>query len=250
MSWCQCPVWALPPALSYFRISLRMPVLQLTQKHFLNVSAVSRWAFTKQGGYLGSTFALERTFTTYLEALDDRFPLLMGQASDPRFGVMHTWELSLDALAVQHRAQARPLLRILPCFAPSAEITFALLDLQVLGDELGMADTSVRSGLEALLSVGLLGLGATPGPNEIPSVVVHPLVAAASTQHLDVDVTAAASRAVRVATGRLRPDDPDDWPIWLRLLPHVRSLLCLPPAALDDRGLSAIAWAVLSLVRH
>ncbi|MGW4873758.1 tetratricopeptide repeat protein [Streptomyces chartreusis] len=198
------------------------------------------------GGYLGSAFALERTFTAYLEALDDRLPLLMGQASHPRSGVTHTWELSLDALAVQHRAQARPLLRILSCFAPSADITSALLDLQVLGDDLGMTDTSVRNGLEALLSVGLLELGATPGPNETPSVVVHPLVAAASRQHLSVDVTTAASRAARVATSRLRPDDPDDWPIWLRLLPHVRSLLCLPPAALDDRGLSAIAWAVVS----
>ncbi|MCT9004750.1 tetratricopeptide repeat protein [Streptomyces rhizosphaerihabitans] len=198
------------------------------------------------GVYLGSPFALERTFTSYLEALDDRFPLLMGQASGPRSGVTHTWELSLDALAAQDRAQARPLLRILSCFASSADITSALLDLQVLGDGLGMADTSVRSGLEALLSVGLLELGATPDPNEVASVVVHPMVAAASRQHLDVHVTTAAARALRVATGRLRPDDPEDWPIWLRLLPHVRSLLCLPPAALDDRGLAAIAWAVVS----
>ncbi|WP_175647244.1 tetratricopeptide repeat protein [Streptomyces cyaneochromogenes] len=198
------------------------------------------------GVYLGSPFALERTFSSYLEALDDRFPLLMGQASDPRSGVTHTWELSLDALAAQDRAQARPLLRVLSCFAPSADITSSLLDLQVLGDGLGMADMSVRSGLEALLSVGLLELGATPGCEEAASVVVHPLVAAASRQHLDVYITTAAARALRVATGRLRPDDPEDWPFWLRLLPHVRSLLCLPPAALSDRGLAAIAWAVVS----
>ncbi|SEB58212.1 tetratricopeptide repeat protein [Streptomyces sp. PAN_FS17] len=203
-------------------------------------------ALHQAGDYLASPFAVERTFTAYLEALDDRFPLLMGQASDPRSGVTHTWELSLDALAVHGSAQTRPLLRVLSCFAPSADIASALLDPRVLGQDLGIPETSVRSGLEALLSVGLLELGTAPGPNEIAGVVVHPLVAAASRQHLDLQITAAAAHALRVAAGRLRPDAPEDWPIWLRLLPHVRSLLCLPPAALDDRGLSAITWAVVS----
>ncbi|WP_435221858.1 tetratricopeptide repeat protein [Streptomyces sp. Tue6028] len=198
------------------------------------------------GRYLGSPFALDRTFTSYMAALDDRFPLLMGQATDPRSGVTQTWELSLDSLAAQDRAHARPLLRTLSCFASSVDIAAPLLDLQVLGDGLGMADMSVRNGLEALLSVGLLELGATPDLDEVVSVAVHPLVAAASRQHLDVHVTTTAARALRVATGRLRSDAPEDWPVWLRLLPHVRSLLRLPPAALDDGGVAAIAWAVVS----
>ncbi|WP_143669592.1 tetratricopeptide repeat protein [Streptomyces sp. Ag82_O1-15] len=198
------------------------------------------------GRYLGSPFALERTFTSYLAALDDRFPLLMGQTTDPRSGVTQTWELSLDSLAAQGRAHARPLLRTLACFAPSVDITSMLLDLQVLGDGLGLADMAVRSGLEALLSVGLLELGAPPDPDEVASLAVHPLVAAASRQHLDAHIAATAARALQVATGRLRSDAPEDWPVWLQLLPHVRSLLCLPPAALDSGGLAAIAWAVVS----
>lgn len=198
------------------------------------------------GGYLGSPFALERTFTAYREALDDRFPLLMGRASDPRSGVVHTWELSLDALAAHDRAPARPLLRILSCFAPAADITSALLDLQALGDDLGITAGEVGGALEALLSVGLIELGTISGPDDIPSVVVHPLVAAASRQHLHVPLTTTAARALRVATRRLRPDDPDDWPLWLQLLPHLRSLLSLPPAALDTGGLAAIARAVVT----
>ncbi|MFF1643046.1 tetratricopeptide repeat protein [Streptomyces sp. NPDC058246] len=198
------------------------------------------------GVYLGSPFASERTFTVYLEALNDRFPRLMSSGGDPRSGVTHTWELSLDALAAQGRGQARPLLRVLSCYAPSADITSALLDPQVLSDSLGTTEMSVRSGLEALLSVGLLELGATPDTDEVTGVVVHPLVAAASRQHLDIHVTTAAARALRVATGRLRPDNPQDWPTWLRLLPHVLSLLSLPPATLSDEGLSATAWAVVS----
>ncbi|WP_326654765.1 tetratricopeptide repeat protein [Streptomyces sp. NBC_01750] len=198
------------------------------------------------GVYLGSPFAAERSFTSYLEGLNDRFPALLSAGSEPRSEVTQTWEVSLDALAAQGRAQARRLLRVLSCFAPSVEIGSPLMDLNTLSECLGRPGTAeVRAGLEALLSVGLLEWGATPNRRADAGVVVHPLVAAASRQHLTVQVASAAASLIRSATDRLRHDNPEDWSVWLSVFPHVRSLLTLSPAVLDDDGLATIAWAVV-----
>jgi hypothetical protein len=105
------------------------------------------------GSYLSSLFVAERSFTAYQAGLDDRLPSILGAGEDPRSAVPSTWELSLDALAASGTSQARPLLRVLSCFAPSVEISPVLMNHALLARVCGGdQDTAgVRAGLEALL---------------------------------------------------------------------------------------------------
>jgi tetratricopeptide (TPR) repeat protein len=191
------------------------------------------------GSYLSSPFVAERSFTAYRAGLDDRLPRILGAGEDPRSAVASTWELSLDALAASGTGQARPLLRVLSCFAPSVEISPVLMDHAILarvcaGDQ---DPAGVRAGLEALLSVGLIEPRLEAG--QVPGVVIHPLVAAASRLHLSAETTTLAARLLQSATASLRPES--DWPVWLSILPHLRSVLGLAPAVFDDQALALLA---------
>src|SRR6266545_2962035 len=81
-----------------------------------------------------------RTFESYREALDrDPAPGRMlgpdrgtGPAREPRTTVMQTWEMSLDALANDGLPQARALLRLLSCYAPTTPIPHELLAPELL----------------------------------------------------------------------------------------------------------------------
>ena len=87
------------------------------------------------GSDLDSDAALRRTFGDYTRALDDSdhpHRLLtsrprIGLLTDSRSVVMQTWELSLDDLAAQGFPQARPLLRVLSCFAWATPIPRRML---------------------------------------------------------------------------------------------------------------------------
>ena len=46
-----------------------------------------------------------------------------------------TWELSLDALEAQGTGQARPLLRVLSCFASAVPVPALLLDRERAGGD-------------------------------------------------------------------------------------------------------------------
>jgi tetratricopeptide (TPR) repeat protein len=201
-------------------------------------------ALRHAGSYLASPFVGERLFIAYADALDDRFPRLLGQGADARSTVTRTWEISLDALAASGRLQARPLLRVLACFAPSAEISPLLLDPTILDRVcMGTGEDGVRTGLEALLSMALIETRSSPGDPHRPGVVVHPLVAGVSRLHVDTEVTATAATLVEAATRRIGGDQPHEWPAWLDLLPHLRALLGLAPAVLDEIGLAAVGVA-------
>ncbi|MBN6051958.1 tetratricopeptide repeat protein [Nonomuraea sp. RK-328] len=199
-------------------------------------------ALAHAGAHIAPPFTEERTFATYLRALDDRFPSLMGESP-----VVDTWEVSLDALAAHGHSQARPLLRVLSCFAPSIEIHPAFLDPVVLGrvcdDQRG-----VRPGLEALASMNLIDTGPVPG-HARHGVVVHPIVAAACRLRLTTEITSIAAAAMEGATEHLRHDEMAHWPIWASLLPHVAELVGLTPAILDDDALAAIARSAARLCR-
>ena len=113
-------------------------------------------------------------------------------------------------------------------------VALALLARVCGGDQ----DTAgVSAGLEALLSVGLI----EPrfGSGQVPGIVKHPLVAAASRLHLSAETTAAAARLLQSAVASLRPES--DWPVWFNILPHLRSVLGLAPAAFDDQALALLA---------
>ena len=197
------------------------------------------------GSQLASGFAAEPTFADYLEALDDRFGRLMGHGpADDRATVTSTWELSLDALAAKGCPQARPLLRVLSCLAPAIVIPPLALDRKVLGrlcegDEDGVAD-----GLAALSSVGLIttspGLAGTR-----PSVTVHPLVTETSRGHLNSEdparVGEVAVGLLAAATARLDCQRPEDWPVWLQLVPHLNAIYGYLASRLTDADLAALA---------
>ncbi|MEO3860729.1 FxSxx-COOH system tetratricopeptide repeat protein [Acrocarpospora sp. B8E8] len=199
-------------------------------------------ALTHAGAYIAAPFSEERTFDAYLHALNDRLPLLMGDTP-----VVDTWEVSLDALAAQGYEQARPLLRVLSCFAPSVEVNSVVLDSIVLGEICG-GPSRVRPGLDALLSLNLIGIRPVPGQDR-PGVVVHPIVADACRLQLTTQITSVAARAMDAAVRGLKHDHPSDWPTWLGVMPHAVELVHIAPAVLDDSGLAAVARSTARVCR-
>jgi Tetratricopeptide repeat len=193
------------------------------------------------GSYLDSAFTAEHSFAAYQDALAARFPQIMGEGAGPRSVVTTTWEISLDALAAGGRPQARPLLRVLSCFEPSVEISLDMLNRNILAVVCDRSDPAdVGDGLQALLSVGLLETRHESG-SDPPSVLIHPLVADTSRMRLDGKVTGVAAKLLEEATLRLDGASPRDWPAWLAVLPHLRSMFRLPAATIDDQGLIALA---------
>lgn len=176
--------------------------------------------------------------------MDARFPLDLGIGQDQRTLVTETWELSLDSLASSGKRQARPILRILSCFAPSVEISSLILDTVALTAVCeDHSEAEVHAGLQALLSVGLIETRRETESFDHPSIVIHPLVADASRLHLDAEAAAIAAQMMETATCRLELDNPYHWPRWQGLLPHLRSLLALSPGVIEERTLIAIAHA-------
>jgi tetratricopeptide (TPR) repeat protein len=199
------------------------------------------------GSYLASPFAAERSFDAYRDALPKRVPELLGGGRDIRSTVTTTWEVSLDALAKAGRVQARPLLQVLACLAPSVQIPSTLIDATILGRVCGPAGGRVvRPGLEALRSVGLLDIR-SEREGDRPAVVVHPLVADAGRLQLSTLITTTAAVLVESATNAVQYDDPRCWPRWLTLLPHVRTLLTLDSASYDEAGLTTLAHAAVRM---
>ena len=195
------------------------------------------------GSYLASPFTPEHSFAAYRTALDKRFAQMLGGNSDSRSVVTTAWEISLDALAIGGKPQARPLLRVLSCFEPSVGISATFLDHGILATACaGTGPVDVRGGLEALLSLGLLETRHESG-SDVQSVVIHPLVADASRLHLEGIVTTAAANLLQTATVRLEYATPRDWPAWLAILPHLRSMLRLPSNTITHEGLTALAHA-------
>ncbi|MEV4373731.1 tetratricopeptide repeat protein [Nonomuraea sp. NPDC049637] len=198
-------------------------------------------ALSHAGNHIASPFSTEQTFPDYLLALDDRFPRLLG-SSGAAPSIATTWEISLDALAERGCAQARPLLRVLACLAPAVEIDAALLDDTMLGEICG-GEHQVRPGLEALSSMGLIEVRG-PTRTARSALVVHPLVAEASRTHVTSVITTVAIALMRGAVDGRRHDTPSDWPVWQQLMPHLRALLSLAPAVLEERALGELAGVV------
>jgi hypothetical protein len=85
-------------------------------------------ALHQAGAYLASPFAAHRTFAAYHQALEEHFGQLLGRGDDDRARVTSTWELSLTGLDAGGCPQARPILRVLSCFAPATAIPPGLLE--------------------------------------------------------------------------------------------------------------------------
>jgi tetratricopeptide (TPR) repeat protein len=218
------------------------------------------------GAYLGSPFARWSTFAGYRQALDGvELPAALTdieeQGADIHATVQRTWDLSLDALAAEGRAQARPLLLVLSCFAPAAPIPAWLLQLPPLAELLtdrtvspgtvdkdnGAERRGLRAGLQGLSRTGLIGISGGGSPAGVNAVTVHPVVADAN--RIRLAASADAERAavqgtvvalLEAATAELYPARPGDWPTWRLLVPHLNATIDLLADDLDPAVLARL----------
>jgi tetratricopeptide (TPR) repeat protein len=207
-------------------------------------------ALHQAGSQMASQFAVTRTFTEYVHALDERFGRLMSHAAgSDREIVTRTWELSLDDLEAQGRPQGRPILRVLSCFEPGVVITAAMLQPAFLGQVCAQGEDGAADGLDALASVGLITTIPDPAGNR-PGVMIHPLVAETSRLLLDSEermrIGRVAVALLNSAASGLLPDRPADWGLWLQLVPHMNAVYSSAARGLAETDLSALANVTVS----
>ena len=216
------------------------------------------------GTYLASPFARWDSFAGYRLALESKgFPLALADvdelSSQTRDTIQGTWDLSLEGLDADGRPQARKLLLLLSCYAPVAQIPISLFEqpdgLSVIvhylkssiGEELkGYKDEGrlIREGLSGLAEVGLIDLNSGVSRRGTAAITVHPVIADANRARLlslhNPDLHSTSHLAIgllRVASGKLDPALPADWPEWDRLIPHISALLEWMAAYLDKATL-------------
>jgi tetratricopeptide (TPR) repeat protein len=171
------------------------------------------------GTYLHSGVAQWPTFTAYDHALDS----LEGTM------VARTAEISLDGLARHGIPQARELLRLASCYAPTS-IPTRILSM-----------TGLEQALDGLSGVGLIQKGSA-------AITLHPVVTDANRAHLvgpDVWHTAVA-HLVGVLEG-LRRDLPNHWPQYRQLGQHLLALLDTAPAHVDRAHLALLVEAAVDV---
>lgn len=221
------------------------------------------------GKYVGSRLGDHANFEAFQRDLesDPRVIRLIDQfADDPqamdpeaiaRMLVMRTWELSLDALARHGLPQARPLLRLLSCFAPSVPIPLTLLQGGRLDPFLAACSEPGRREppqlhhvLQGLEHFGLITTARGRGPE------VHPVVADTNRACLmegpagdppEETVRATAVTLLAAPIDELTTDRQSAWATVSLLTPHLQALIAnsavrLSKAALDT--LTAITGRV------
>nr|WP_272902860.1 tetratricopeptide repeat protein [Streptomyces sp. BA2] len=219
------------------------------------------------GTYLDTAVARWRTFADYRHVLDSGggVRLLDDPRAEARGVVTRTWEISLDDLARCGVPHARPLLRLLSCWAPATPIPLDLLDARHIAcllrprafgqiDE-GDADNADQLE-EALRGLDKLGLieARVSGPQT--AIVIHPVVADANRIHLssavarpgdEPDANLVRRVAVEVITSELSglsPYAPADWPRFRLIGTHLRTLLDTVAPHLTQEHLAALVSAV------
>jgi tetratricopeptide (TPR) repeat protein len=221
------------------------------------------------GSYLDSDAVLRRSFDDYAQTLDhpDGRPRLLstkpglGVVADSRSVVMRTWEMSLDELTRRGVPQARPLLRLLSCFAWATPIPRGLLTSPHLARLLGTGpqapplagiqpEHGVEDGLHGLKALGLIDIRPFGGTRaDERAIVVHPVVADTNRAHLanatDGTGDAALIRCIAIeimvdALGGLDADRNADWPDYLALGPHLHALYGTVARHVDPGHLAAL----------
>ena len=231
------------------------------------------------GRYLRSEFAEDSGFESYRQRLDadpraiERIEL---DADDPeksdRSTVMRTWELSLDALARHGLPEARPLLRLLSCFASPVPVPVGLLRpgvvLQFMREAVNQpnrATASVDRVLRPMLRLGLIDAadavvdvesnGRSRDLKPASAVLVHPVIADTNRVHLlDPDTADPPEMLVRrtavavLATeiDPLSPDKPASWPRFRSLMSHLQAVRANSAHRLDDASLLVLARIMCS----
>ena len=226
------------------------------------------------GSYLGSEFARWHTFADYHHALDSAelraiLDDLGDSADGPRTDIQRTWGVSLEAVAAGY-PQARLLLFLLSCYAPTTRIPVTILRPDVLSglpatadqrsadageDGDAALDRRLRACLRGLVRVGLID---DTTVSDAQTITVHPVVADVYRVWLRRSVadlpriTGVAVRLLRAACREHDQEIPSDWPFWRNLVPHILALLgwaadVLVEATLADL-LEVASQAALALV--
>ncbi len=190
--------------------------------------------------------------------------------ADSRSVVMQTWEMSLDELARRGVPQARPLLRLLSCFASATPIPRGLLTSPHLDQLLNagaqappLAGTQPEQGLEdglhGLKAFGLIEIRPFGGTRaDERAVVIHPVVTDTNRGHL-TDATDGAGSAALIrcaaieimvdAVGRLDIDRNADWPDYLAFGPHLHALFATAARHVDRQHLAALVEITMMAAR-
>jgi tetratricopeptide (TPR) repeat protein len=233
------------------------------------------------GQYLSSEYVSNASFAAYLTALesDPRMIRRMDpDLDDPnveREMVMFTWELSLNALADYGLPQARPMLRLVSCYAAAVPIPLSMLASELLEPLLRTSAGSVESSaatsvqvdqvLRGLDHLGLIeaarmpastqeGTSRKPGRrrlllNQQNALVVHPVIADTNRVYLleptpsDPDPRLVRSTAVSLLAAvldGLEDDQPKDWPACRTLTPHLQALLANSASRLSGDALDVL----------
>ncbi|GAA0991396.1 tetratricopeptide repeat protein [Acrocarpospora macrocephala] len=183
------------------------------------------------------------SFAAYVTAVDTG-KLDLGQPErkelspkEARQLIRQTWELSLSLLDQREVPEARPILRLLACFA-DAPIPYQLLIRPELlrGTDIfpGLQDEHMAEVLACLEDFGLIDVLPDPvdedAADTVRTVKLHVLVRDASRANAGVGIgrdergflalgrwlLSVAARNPEVAT----PEDPASWPLWGMLGPH------------------------------
>ena len=234
------------------------------------------------GQYLSSGYVNNASFAAYLNALDSDpriIRLLDPDLDDPerveREMVMFTWEISLDALADYGIPQARPMLRLVSCYAPAVPIPLSLFTSELLDPLLrtsvdpavssATASANIDQVLRGLDHLGLIEAARLPANeaeatsgrpghrrlmlNEQNALVVHPVIADTNRVYLleptpsDPDpllVRGTAVNLLATVLDDLSDDQPSDWPNFRMLTPHLQALLANSASRLNDDALEIL----------
>lgn len=222
------------------------------------------------GAYLSARSSRHGSFSSYLRAWRGGADVLAsaGIARDrSRAALMRTWELSLDGLARDHVPQARPLLRLLSCYAAATPIPENLLRLPAVqqfaatGGGSGERDPQrwLEDGVESLDQMSLIERETLARTGSDPSVVVHPMVAETNRLHLNsgavgqsapspATIRRTAVELIATSLAPLRSDDNWDWSRYDLLAPHVRELATSTAGHLDHGGLARLLVVTAGVV--
>ncbi len=215
-------------------------------------------ALRTAGSYLNSDPASVTSFRDYeIELMLTQKPELKAAASDREIPV-RTFEISLNHLSRKGVPQARPLLRLLSCYASPNPIPRDLLRLEglrgILAPDLApdgqaIAQHELEQGLQELKHLSLIGFEQADTGTGQRSVVVHPVIADTNREHLRADddtmIDAALIRRLAVdllsaALYRLDVENPADWPAFVMLGPHLHALFKTVADEVDDVRLRAL----------
>ncbi|MER5265237.1 tetratricopeptide repeat protein [Actinosynnema sp. NPDC002837] len=200
------------------------------------------------------TFAAYRT--AFAHRLADVAVNTVGRSSgseQARRDIFATWELSLELLVTQGHDIARPLLRLLSCFAETSLPYQMVLDSEVLRADRRFASLTHRGLRDALQGLAGLRLISITSGEAGRTLDIHPVVRAGIRSGHGVDYLSLVTALLERATARLSPDDPGTWSHWSLLASHctaVVRLLVDTPGASDHQVLTTTALGVLAARHH